>query len=68
LQKRSTEVVKYIYEKTKGEIPIIASGGIFTGADAKEKFDAGHHWYRFGQVLFMKDRDRKKYLQASHKN
>jgi dihydroorotate dehydrogenase len=41
LQKRSTEVVKYIYEKTKGEIPIIASGGVFTGADAKEKFDAG---------------------------
>jgi len=41
LQKRSTDVVKYIYEKTKGEIPIIASGGIFTGADAKEKFGAG---------------------------
>jgi len=41
LQKRSTDVVKYIYEKTKGEIPIIASGGIFTGADAKEKFVAG---------------------------
>ena len=41
LQKRSTEIVKYIFEKTKGEIPIIASGGIFTGSDAKEKFDAG---------------------------
>jgi dihydroorotate dehydrogenase len=41
LQKRSTKVVKYIFEKTKGEIPIIASGGIFTGEDAKEKFDAG---------------------------
>ena len=41
LRKRSTEVVKYIFEKTKGEIPIIASGGIFTGEDAKEKFDAG---------------------------
>ena len=41
LQKGSTEIVKYIFEKTKGEIPIIASGGIFTGADAKEKFDAG---------------------------
>jgi dihydroorotate dehydrogenase len=41
LQKRSTDVVKYIYEKVRGEIPIIASGGIFTGADAKEKFDAG---------------------------
>ena len=41
LQKRSTEIVKYIYQKTKGEIPVIASGGIFTGADAKEKLDAG---------------------------
>jgi len=41
LQKRSTEIVKYVYEKTKGEIPIIASGGIFTGADAKDKFNAG---------------------------
>jgi len=41
LQKRSTGIVKYIFEKTKGEMPIIASGGIFTGADAKEKFDAG---------------------------
>jgi dihydroorotate dehydrogenase len=41
LQKRSTDIVKYIFDKTKGEIPIIASGGIFTGSDAKEKFDAG---------------------------
>ena len=41
LQKRSTEIVKYIFEKTKGEIPIIASGGVFTSADAKEKFDVG---------------------------
>jgi dihydroorotate dehydrogenase len=41
LQKRSTEIVKYIFEKAKGEIPIIASGGIFTGADVKEKFNAG---------------------------
>ena len=41
LQKRSTEIVKYIFEKTKGEMPIIASGGIFTGPDAKEKIDAG---------------------------
>ena len=41
LQKRSTEIVKYIFEKTKGEIPIIASGGIFTSTDANEKFEAG---------------------------
>ncbi len=38
---RSTEIVKYIHQKTNGKIPIIASGGIFTGADAKEKFESG---------------------------
>lgn len=41
LRKRSTEIVRYIFEKTNGEIPIIASGGIFTGQDAQEKFNAG---------------------------
>ncbi len=41
LKQRSTEIVGYMHQKTKGEIPIIASGGIFTGADAKEKMDAG---------------------------
>ena len=34
-------VAEYIYKRTKGEIPIIASGGIFTAEDAKEKLDAG---------------------------
>jgi dihydroorotate dehydrogenase len=41
LKDRATEMVKYISQKTNGKIPIIASGGIFTGADAKEKLDAG---------------------------
>ena len=41
LKNRSTAIVKHIFEKTKGEIPIIASGGIFTSADANEKFEAG---------------------------
>ena len=41
LQQRSTEVVRYIHQRTNGQIPIIASGGIFTGEDAKEKLDAG---------------------------
>lgn len=41
LAKRSTEIVQYIYQKTKGALPIIASGGIFTAADAKEKLNAG---------------------------
>jgi dihydroorotate dehydrogenase len=41
LKNISTEVVRYIAEKTKGEMPVIASGGIFSGGDAKEKMDAG---------------------------
>jgi len=38
---RSTEIVQYISQKTNGQLPLIASGGIFTGQDAKEKIDAG---------------------------
>ncbi len=41
LRQRSTEVVKYIHEQTGGQVPIIASGGIFTGAHAAEKLAAG---------------------------
>jgi dihydroorotate dehydrogenase len=41
LQKRSSEVLQYINQKTSGSIPIIASGGIFKGVDAKEKINSG---------------------------
>ncbi len=41
IKERATEMVRYISQKTNGKLPIIASGGIFTGADAKEKLDAG---------------------------
>jgi len=41
LKNKSTEIIKYICDKTQGKLPIIASGGIFTGADAKEKITAG---------------------------
>lgn len=41
LKSRATEVVRYLSEQTGGKIPIIASGGIFTGEDAQEKMDAG---------------------------
>ena len=41
LRKRATEVVAYIHTHSNGSIPIIASGGIFTAADAQEKLDAG---------------------------
>jgi dihydroorotate dehydrogenase len=38
---RSTEVVNYLHQQTEGKVPIVASGGIFTGIDAKEKLAAG---------------------------
>jgi len=41
LRRKSTEVVKYIAEKSEGKIPIIASGGIFKHSDAIEKKEAG---------------------------
>jgi dihydroorotate dehydrogenase len=41
LTKRSTEVINYIHQKTGSKLPIIGSGGIFTGQDAKEKIAAG---------------------------
>lgn len=41
LKKKSTELIKYISEKTNNRIPIIASGGIFAGDGAKEKINAG---------------------------
>jgi len=41
LKQKSTEIIKYIHQKANGQIPIIASGGIFSSADAKEKLDTG---------------------------
>lgn len=38
---KATEVIRYIHEKSKGKIPIMAAGGIFTARDAREKLDAG---------------------------
>jgi dihydroorotate dehydrogenase len=41
VKKRSTEMIQYIHQQTGGTIPVIGSGGIFTGADAQEKKEAG---------------------------
>jgi len=41
LRQRATNVIRYIHTHSNAEIPIIASGGIFTAADAREKLDAG---------------------------
>ncbi len=41
LNETSSKITKYIVEKTAGKIPVITSGGIFTGEDAIEKFNNG---------------------------
>ncbi len=41
LCKRSTEVIKYLSEKSKKAFPIIAVGGIHSAEDALEKLNAG---------------------------
>jgi dihydroorotate dehydrogenase len=41
LTKRSTEVIRYLSEHSNKSFPIIAVGGIHTGADAIEKLKAG---------------------------
>ena len=38
---RSRDMVKYIFDKTKGLLPIIAVGGIMTPKQAKEMLDSG---------------------------
>lgn len=41
LRERSTEVIRFIYQETQGQLPIIGVGGIFTAEDAWEKITAG---------------------------
>lgn len=41
LLQKSTEILKYLHKSLEGRLPIIASGGIFTGEDALSKIEAG---------------------------
>lgn len=41
LRARSTEVIRFIWQETQGQLPIIGVGGIFTAEDAWEKITAG---------------------------
>lgn len=41
LRERSTEVIRYISEKSDGKIPVIGVGGIMSPEDAIEKLEAG---------------------------
>ncbi len=41
LAKRSTEVIRHLFQKTRGRVPIIGVGGIFDADDAWDKITAG---------------------------
>lgn len=41
VKQKSHEVMQYIHSKTNGQIPVIGSGGIFTGEDAAQRLKAG---------------------------
>ncbi|WP_017315909.1 quinone-dependent dihydroorotate dehydrogenase [Mastigocladopsis repens] len=41
VRERSTEVIRFIWQQTAGQLPIIGVGGIFTPEDAWEKITAG---------------------------
>ncbi|CAH0399791.1 unnamed protein product [Chilo suppressalis] len=41
LTNKSTEMIKQMYKLTKGQIPIVGVGGVFSGKDAYEKILAG---------------------------
>ncbi|MEJ2637508.1 MAG: quinone-dependent dihydroorotate dehydrogenase, partial [Calditrichia bacterium] len=41
LNKRSTEIIRYLHQKSGGSFPIIGVGGIHSVEDAMEKFRAG---------------------------
>ena len=41
LAKRSTEVIRYLHQKSNGAFPIVGVGGIFSAEDAIEKLEAG---------------------------
>lgn len=41
LKRRSTEVIRYLCEKSGGAFPVIGAGGIHSAADALEKLEAG---------------------------
>jgi len=41
LQRISTNVIRHVYRKTRGELTIVGVGGIFTAKDAYEKITSG---------------------------
>ena len=41
LRERATEVIRYLSHHSRGQLPIIGVGGIYSAQDAREKLEAG---------------------------
>lgn len=41
LNEKNNRITNHVFLKTKGTIPVISSGGIFTASDARDKFNRG---------------------------
>ncbi|MCZ6795496.1 MAG: quinone-dependent dihydroorotate dehydrogenase [Planctomycetota bacterium] len=41
LRQRSTELIRLVHRETRGELPVVGVGGVFTREDYLEKLDAG---------------------------
>ena len=41
LRQRATEVIRYLSQRSRGQLPIIGVGGIHSAQDAREKLEAG---------------------------
>ncbi len=41
LQERANEIIRYLYKRSHGTIPLVGVGGIFSAEDAYEKIQAG---------------------------
>lgn len=54
LRSRSTEVIRFIWQQTQGQLPIIGVGGIFSAEDAWEKSLPGLLSSRSTRAGFMK--------------
>ena len=67
---KSNDVLSYLHKGLGSNTPIIASGGIFTGEDAKEKLDAGAHliqvWTGFVYEGPRMVKNICEYLSSSH--
>ena len=68
LRTRSTEIISRIYSQSHGRLPIIGSGGIFTGKDAYEKIKAGASLVEIYTSLIYEGPDVNRKIHAELRN